>query len=353
MIVAIRTDASVSMGTGHLMRCLSLAALLQERGAHTVFLSRALPPGLAALVVESGSALHGLDGAPGSADAPFAVEGEDDARQVRGWAEGRGGVHAVVVDHYGLDARWERAVRGACRRLLVIDDLADRPHDADLLLDHNLWRDGAARYARWIPAGCRPFVGPQYALLRAEFAAARARWPRRAPEAVERVLVNFGGADPGDMTARALEVLAAHAPTGLHVDAVVGAAYPHRERLLARWEGAPTVTLHAQTRRMAELMARADLAIGAGGTTSWERCALGLPALLTAIARNQEEGLEALAEAGACRYLGPVGELDDRTLGAAVAELLADPSAVARMSAASLALGVGESTSLVVDELLS
>lgn len=353
MLLAIRTDATVSIGTGHLMRCLSLASMVRRRGAQVVFLSRALPPGLEPLIVERGASVHVLEGPSAPSSAPFFVDVDGDARQVLDWARAHGPVDGLVVDHYGLDARWESTVRGAFGRVLVIDDLANRPHDADLLLDQNLWHSGASRYDPWVSASCRRFVGPQFALLRDEFSAARKRWPREPITRVEHVLVNFGGADPGDMTARALAALELAGPSGLAVDAVVGAAYPHLEALQERWGAAESVTIHVQSRRMGELMARAQLAIGAAGTTSWERCYLGLPGLLTSIAENQQQSLEILAETGACRSLGPVGELDDNALTAALVELLGAPGELRRMSRAALALGVSESTSIVVDELVS
>lgn len=281
MTVFIRADAGGTLGTGHVMRCLALADALAASGARVSFVSRDLPEPIQQIVEAHGHAVCPLDGAT------------DDAASTRATLCGRT-VDWVVVDHYGLDASWETAMRASARHLLVIDDLANRPHDCDILLDQNLWPN-PRRYDGLVPSACRTLFGPLYALLRPEFHEARAQ-ARPAEGAVRRVLVSFGGTDPAGGTQVALDALTG-IDAGLHVDVVVGAAHPDREALQAEC-ARRGYACHIQSARMAALMAEADLAIGAGGVSMWERCAVGLPTVTVAIASNQEEGVAEAARRG-------------------------------------------------------
>ena len=300
--VAIRVDASTQIGTGHFMRCLALAAGLRQRGARVRLLSRHAPAHLADLARGEGHELAMLGNGAGVEDARelahsawLGTSSAADARDTTR-ALGDGVWDWLVVDHYALDARWESALRGAARRILVIDDLADRPHDCDLLLDQNLHPDDGARYGGKVPAACRLLLGPRYALLREEFARVRAGTRSRTGE-VGRILVFFGGVDAGGHTRRAIEAIAALGVPDLEVDVVVGAQHATRAAIESRCAELG-YRCHVQTPRMATLMAEADLALGAGGTASWERCCLGLPALVQPVAENQNQLVENAALAG-------------------------------------------------------
>lgn len=323
MKVALRTDASQRIGTGHLMRCLTLADVLRAGGAHTRFVCRPLPQELDQVVRARGHELvvlpAGMDpvekalgpaaGANRASapppDPPHAAwldaTQEDDARATLAALAGDGPWHWLVVDHYALDVRWEAPLRAHARRILAIDDLADRRHDCDALLDQNLYADMQARYDGWVPEGCARLLGPRHALLRPEFAAARAELrPRGA--AVRRVLVFFGGIDARNLTGVALDALDAIGGE-FGVDVVIGAAHPQRDALVTRCAARPSTTCHVQAANMAELIACADVGVGAAGVATWERCALGLPALAVAVAANQQALLRDAARAGL--VLGP------------------------------------------------
>jgi UDP-2,4-diacetamido-2,4,6-trideoxy-beta-L-altropyranose hydrolase len=289
MQVAIRVDASAEIGSGHLMRCLTLANTLSARGAAVRFICRDLPVNWQALIRASGHQLAPLTGAPAREDDGLAHSHWLRATQAQDAAESAAVLSDahwdwLVVDHYALDARWETALRSVARQLLVIDDLADRSHDCDLLLDQNLYSDMDARYAGKVPASCRVLLGPRYALLRPEFLEMRGRRSRSG--AVGRVLISFGGVDARNFTAAAIEAVAALRGTELQADVVIGAQHPHRGEVEAAC-AAQGFACHVQTERMAELMLAADLAIGAGGGAAWERCCLGLPALVLCAADNQ------------------------------------------------------------------
>lgn len=308
MKIAFRVDASTQIGTGHFMRCLTLADELKQHGCQIRFLSRHLPGHFRDLLAakehqfrplscsSNGAILDDLAqshwlGISQSADAQDAIQALTD--QAWDW---------LVVDHYALDVRWESALRRMAKNILVIDDIADRQHDSDILLDQNFYVHMNARYTGKVPAHCRLLLGPRYALLREEFRQLREQVTLRSGP-VKRVLVFFGGVDTSNCTARAIEALANIGSHDLQVDVVIGVQHPCREQIEAECVQYG-FRCHVQTSRMAELMAAADLAIGAAGSTSWERCCLGLPVLLVAIADNQINIAEGLDFSGVCIYAG-------------------------------------------------
>lgn len=332
MNVAFRVDSGTRIGSGHLMRCLTLAAALRRRGGCPHFLSRKLPGNLNQLVREQAFAMTELP-EPDPA-VPFTPDSEYAGWLGVSWLQDALDVvqqlellrpQLLVVDSYALDARWEKLQRPHVGRILVIDDLADRPHDCDLLLDQNLCRGMENRYDALLPLGCRTFLGPSHALLRPEF---RVAPQRRRDGQVRRLLVFLGGTDPDNVTAKVLAALdQVHAPE-LSADVVVGGSNPHREEIRLLCTRLPRVSYHCQVENMAQLMAYADLAVGAAGSACWERCSLGLPSLVLVLADNQEAVARGVVEAGAARLLGRGTEVTVPQITGALESLLADPAAV-------------------------
>jgi UDP-2,4-diacetamido-2,4,6-trideoxy-beta-L-altropyranose hydrolase len=293
MNIAIRADASLQMGTGHLMRCITLADALRQRGGRVRFVSRHMTPHLQAMLTDHGHELT-LLGAPSVA----AALDELDHAEWLGTSQAQDAqdtLHALndrywdwlIVDHYALDARWESRLRGVAHNIGVIDDIADRRHDCDILLDQNIQDDHGGAYAGKVPDQCELLLGPRFALLRGEFRALRDKvQPRTGPVAC--VLIFLGGVDAENYTGRALDACAGLEDTGVRVDVVVGLQHPERSRIEAQCSERGFIC-HVQTTRMAELMAAADLAIGAGGSATWERCCLGLPTLAICVAENQRK----------------------------------------------------------------
>jgi UDP-2,4-diacetamido-2,4,6-trideoxy-beta-L-altropyranose hydrolase len=286
-----------------------MADALKQCGSHIRFVSRNLPEYLRDMLVAKGMDLVSL-----ACDTDSLAKGDLAHSDWLGTSQAQDAlatIHALsgqiwdwlIVDHYALDARWESMLRKTVRKILVIDDIADRFHDCDVLLDQNFYLDMDIRYRDKIPSQCQLLLGPRYALLREEFRQLHDHIKLRSGP-VKRMLVFFGGVDAKNYTGRTIEVLAAIDISDIYVDVVIGAQHPCLENI----ESACIqhgFTCHVQTSHMAELMAEADLAIGAGGSASWERCCLGLPALLVAQAENQIEIARALDRYGACVYLGP------------------------------------------------
>lgn len=302
MKIAVRVDASDQIGTGHFMRCLTLADALKQRGAQIRFVSRHLPEHLRSMLAAQGHEYALLDsvqnnvvldelahahwlGVSQAQDATDSIQVLSD--QTWDW---------LIIDHYALDARWESALRLAAKQIMVVDDIADRQHDCDVLLDQNFYSDMGIRYIGKVPAQCRLLLGPRYALLRDEFRLLHEQIkPRNGP--VKRILIFFGGMDADNYTGRALKVLGNIGISDLHVDVVIGAQHPFREQLefTCAEHG---FFCHVQTKWMAELMTAADLAIGAGGSATWERCCLGLPTLTICVADNQHKQIADAASEG-------------------------------------------------------
>ncbi len=311
MKVAIRADASVEIGTGHVIRCLALAEHLQAQGVAVRFLCRHLAGNLAERIRAQGHELVWIE----------ANTWEDDARASMAALQDAAPWDWLVVDHYGLDARWEAAMRPVAHKILAIDDLANRPHDCDLMLDHNYYPDAEGRYDGLVPAHCLKLLGPRYALLRPQFARAREALRERTGE-VRRILICFGGTDPQGATLKALEAIHLLDRPDIAVDVVIGGSNPHREEIEAACCALPQAELHQDVEDMASLMVVADLFVGSGGSITWERCCLGLPGVVLACAANQEAMSQALGQRGGQHYLGPSSQVTSQDLALAIRKMI-------------------------------
>ncbi len=311
-LVAIRVDASSRIGTGHVTRCLTLADTLVRRGATVEFVCRAMAGDLHDQIEGRGYRVRRLPAGTGAARsreerAPHAAWLETDWRTdaeqtVDALAPAERRPAWLVVDHYALDARWQRHLRPFVGRILAIDDLADRPHAADVLLDQNLAIAGE-RYAALVPRSTRVLSGPAFAVVDDAYREVRANLRPRTGECARWILF-FGGVDLQNETTKVLTAIATSRWRAMTIDVVVGAGNPHREAVAEVLRSLPHATLHVQVPNLAPLFAAADLAIGAGGTSTWERCCLGVPSVLVATATNQVPTLEALSEHGYVAYLG-------------------------------------------------
>lgn len=305
MKVVFRADASIQIGTGHVMRCLTLADALAAQGAKCEFICREHPGNLIAHIQNKSYNVHSLSmGKTADTDLPHSKWlGSTQAQDAEVCASLLSKLQPdwLVVDHYAIDARWETALTPYYRKLMVIDDLADRQHICSLLLDQNLGRT-TDHYTHLVPNSCNLLCGTNYALLRPEFAALRAySLQRRAQPELKRLLVTMGGVDQGNVTAQVLKYLrASPLPKGCEITVVMGATAPWLADIQQQAQTMPwPTTVYAGANNMAQLMAESDLAIGAAGSTSWERCCLGLPTLLLVLAENQANGALALEESGA------------------------------------------------------
>jgi UDP-2,4-diacetamido-2,4,6-trideoxy-beta-L-altropyranose hydrolase len=316
------------MGSGHVTRCLTLADALREAGASVSFVCREHVGHSCGLVERRG---HRVDRLP----APTAAEPVDlspahagwlgagwreDAGQTRAAIENTG-ADWLVIDHYAIERRWEGILRPAVERILVIDDLADRDHDCDVLLDQNLVFHMHSRYLDRVPAGCGLLLGPRYALLQPVYAQLRRQLRPRARR-IERVLISFGGADQDNLAGRALAGCLSLNRPELSFDVVVREGSPHRAAVSKLAADHANVRLHGWLPTLAPLMLQSDLAIGAAGATSWERLCLRLPSLIVVMADNQKPIGEELRRRGLAVLLGSVREVTEAAFAAALAETI-------------------------------
>ncbi|MCL5781236.1 MAG: UDP-2,4-diacetamido-2,4,6-trideoxy-beta-L-altropyranose hydrolase [Firmicutes bacterium] len=305
------------------MRCLTLANALKEKGQRTLFICRDFAGNIGKLIRGKGHELYylperqnqivSIDRVPHA--SWLGTNWWQDADETVAVLRQRFGrpVDWLVVDHYAIDERWEKAMRPYTKKIMVIDDLADRPHECDLLLDQNLYEDMDRRYDNLVPPGTVKLLGPRYALLRPEFYAARQNL-RQRDGTVRRILVFFGGSDVTNETLKALKAIKMLNRPDIAVDVVLGSANPHKEEITAFCRDMPQVILYCQVENMAQLMVQADLAIGAGGTATWERCCVGLPVILLAVADNQKNMVEKLGKAGAAVALGEANLVKEKDL---------------------------------------
>lgn len=323
------------------MRCLTLARALREKGAECRFVTRVLPGHLAAQISAEGFKVTLLPAPTGQApEAPPAhaawagVHWEVDAAETH--AALGNSLNLLVVDHYSFDARWEKAACPKDTKIMVVDDLADRRHECDILLDQNFGR-AALDYRGLVPRNCTCLIGPRYALLRPEFAQARANTlAERSSRELRHLLITMGGVDPKDATTKVLRSLrSSDLPNGLRITVVMGSHAPALKRVRALTDNMPSpIEVAVDVNDMAACMAAADLAIGAAGSTTWERCAVGLPTIIVRIADNQALIARALSDAGAAMDPGAVTEPEfARNLQAMLVKAQAQLSAMSERAA--------------------
>jgi UDP-2,4-diacetamido-2,4,6-trideoxy-beta-L-altropyranose hydrolase len=401
-----RVDAARRCGQGHLMRCMVLATKLQQRGWQCHFMTLEWPGDSSAGLLQGSGFLHhsialAAQFLPMEAVASDATRPEKhalltefnhwNASQVLHLMNSPGGSclspdetttlasatstvalkfsenhtllssappHAqhtqwqlLVIDHYELDAQAERLLkqRWPYTTLMVIDDLANRPHQCDILLDQNLVPAFQQRYQPWVPPNCLQLLGPRYVLLRDEFyrvavpprdyfhkscITANDANPASKAATQWRFLLFFGGADADNLTTRAMDALELLKFKHWHADIVIGSHHPARAQITKRCQDASCYTLHIQSSRMAELMASADLMIGAGGSTHWERAFLQLPAIVVRTAQNQTATTMMLTEQGVCIDAGD-NTISASALATHINTVLMNPQGLQHMATAS------------------
>jgi UDP-2,4-diacetamido-2,4,6-trideoxy-beta-L-altropyranose hydrolase len=361
--VIFRCDASINIGTGHVMRCLTLADALQAAGAVCHFMCRAHEGHLLEVIRQRGHQANALaitdnsvalTGASALAHAEWlgATQAEDAAacslllNTIQpDW---------IVVDHYALDAHWETAVSQYCKRIMVIDDLADRQHHCEVLLDQTFGRD-KQYYIQRVPTHCKILCGTDYAILRPEFF----KWreyslTHRKSGTIEQILINLGGVDKDNVTLKILKHLQqANLPKHCQIIVVMGATAPWVDSVIEQADTMPWQTeVKTGVSNMAELMANSDLAIGAAGSTSWERCCLGLPTLMLVLADNQKQIAANLEKVKAVTAISLNDDFDAELL-SAIDDFVHSPNRLSNMSQAAANTVDGLGASRIIKTMLS
>lgn len=346
----------MAMGTGHVMRCRTLANALKKHGADIKFITRAHLGHLGDMLAHDGFAVtllpqpKGSEFKEGSYAAWLGVSQQDDATQTIQALENQV-CDWLIVDHYGLDQIWEEQLNPHARKLMVIDDLANRNHLCDVLLDQNYANGGVERYRRWVPTHCQMFLGPRYALLRPEYPQYRAKMAPRSGN-IKRVLVFMGGGDSPNLTGKVLDALSAVQFAHLEVDVVIGANFIHKDQVTKKVNARTNTQLHAPRPHLADLMAKADLAVGAGGATTWERLCMGLPSLVISFAENQVPACKAMASVSMIQYLGDAQDLEVADIELALNKALAESIRLRDLGVSNQVLVDGQGANRVAEALI-
>lgn len=341
-MIVFRTDASISLGYGHVMRCLALADAFNILGEKSIFIFSKNGDALCQEVSNSGHKYIILENVFSSysrdeevADAKMTLSSLPSDSKL------------LIVDHYHLHIGWEEIVNQSGLPLLVIDDLL-RNHNSNFLLNQSLITNKNPYFGK-IPSDCTCFFGPNFSLLSPPFKTLRSKVVFR--KKLKRVLIFFGGSDQDNETEKALTgILSVDKPLHIDVDVVIGRSNPHQSRL-ARICNTSNITLHIQTTHMANLMLSADLAVGAGGSASWERCCLGLPALVSIQADNQAPIATKLHQLGALYNLGMTKNITAKDYSLAFQSI--DDDTITKMSRAAYLITDGNGANRVASSILS
>lgn len=342
MRVVIRVDASTDIGTGHVMRCLTLATALKNNQHDVTFICRELAGNLINHIKQCGFdviSLKKTENTSGSNnDASHAnwlqVSWQDDANECNPSLSASDKIDWIIVDHYALDKKWESALKHHCSYMMAIDDLADREHVVEILLDQNLYSNMEQRYINLITEGCLSLTGPKYALLRKEFTTLLNRVKTRTQ--LNNILVFFGGVDAHNLTLKTITAIQ-QLKENININIIIGNTNPNKQTVLDACSRYENMQCHINVSCMAEFMLQADLAIGAGGTTTWERCYLGLPAIVFTIAQNQAAVNQAVAEQGACILAGDTN-ITEAGITAQLKYIIDSPKLLSEMSASALSI---------------
>jgi len=321
--IAIRVDASTRMGIGHVMRCLTLAKKLQLQNAQVVFLCKRHQGNLISFISQ-----HGFTVLPLSAPSENIEQQKDDkkwlgctyqqdAQEVTQVLTHSPWLDWLIVDHYSLDGRWQKLVKPLTNKIMVIDDLANREHYCDLLLDQTLNRK-KQDYQNLVPKHCQLLLGANFMLLRDEFSQHRplAKTKRKNIKTVKNLLISIGGTDPDNITEQIINSLITlkNRQPDIAIQVVASPMSVHLKQLKTIVHKYKWIEIIVSPKSMAKLILDADIAIGASGATAWERCCLGLPTLTFVSAKNQETIAKNIAQAGASINLGYYQQMSPESL---------------------------------------
>ena len=304
----IRVDAGDIIGMGHLMRCIALATNLKKHFNVIFIVSEDFPKKLSRNIIDDGYSIIRVTGILEKDHEFQKAQLEDDADQcceiINSYKES---VNWAIIDHYGIDESWENKIQPYVDRIIVIDDLANRKHNCDILIDQNFHQRSTTRYKKLIPKKCKQLLGPKYALLRPEFKNERKKV--RIRRQLRRILISFGGSDDINETEKVLKRISILG-SRYKFDVVVGKSNPHKSSVKQICEKLPSATFHYDVKNMAHMMRRADLSLGGGGISTWERCCMGLPTIVSILSEDQSKLTKEIAKKKVVINLGRAEKLN-------------------------------------------
>ncbi|MBY0600236.1 UDP-2,4-diacetamido-2,4,6-trideoxy-beta-L-altropyranose hydrolase [Bacillus bingmayongensis] len=359
MKIVFRVDSSRQIGTGHIIRCLTLAGELKNCGHQVIFISRELEGHMCNFIKDQGYTVYKLPKTVlvrNNCDTMHAqwlqTSWEIDAQQTIDIIKRNlNHVDWIIVDHYALDKKWEEKLKEFTQYIMVIDDLADRSHICNLLLDQNYYKNMEQRYKGLIPNHCIKLLGTRYALLRPEFLKERKNL-RKRDSILKTIFIFFGGSDSTNETYKAIKALEKIDCKQLRIDVVVGQSNPQKGIIQDLCRKHSNMNFHCQINYISRLMSEADLAICAGGSTTWERYCLGLPAILVSVAHNQVEICETVGSLGVDFYIGKSEEVHEKDISNAIEIVKSGNFDLEKSSRKALKIVDGFGKTRVVSEIL-
>ena len=303
----IRVDAGTQIGDGHFLRCFTLADELKKKFKQIIFVSNNLPTHFLKMIKKNNFKNYDINGYIHIQEKKLDPKIEkkliekDLIETKKILRKYKNSFNWLIIDHYGINHIWEKNIREYVEKIIVIDDLANRKHDCDFLIDQNYYEKMEKRYSKLIPNYCDFFIGPKFALLRPEFLNTRKNLKRK--NKFKQILISFGGSDPSNETKKVL-LAVRDIEKKYRIDVIVGTTNPNKKQVMELCSKISFCNFHEQVENISKYMKKADLAIGANGSTTWERCCLGLPTIVTSISKDQEKTAKSLSKIGCVINLG-------------------------------------------------
>lgn len=360
--ILIRVDSSGLIGSGHAMRCLNLAKRLRLSGCDVLFITRENTSNCNFLFLESDFDVIVMANTH-PATCSDATTGDGEYKEWLGVSQeqdaqdtiesiGAKSFDWIIVDHYALDHRWQDLLRPRTKKMMVIDDLANRFHKCDLLLDQNFFINMTERYSSLVSSNCKCLLGPQNLLISEQYDKYRTMDKLRKGS-VSRVLVFFGSIDNAEQTELAIAAIRSLNKTCIIFDVIIGKSNVRAALIKKLCDDVENIRFHCQVDNMSEFIFNADFALGAGGATIWERAKLGLPSAVTVVANNQIEATNSAEKAGFIVNLGFFSKVSSQSYYDILETMTEAPERLRDMSAACLRLfsdsGSGDVVDLIVD----
>ena len=293
----IRVDSGLDIGLGHVMRCFALAEVIKNMNFNVYFISKGIEGNVIKNVENYGYKVFRIDSkAIKSSKSHWKMDAVKTTKIIQRFKNEK---NLLLVDNYELSNMWETWLKLVVDKIIVIDDFLNRSHNCDLFIDQNLHTSKKERNK----INCKKLLGPKYALLRKEFIKSRKIVKKRSGK-INRILVSFGGSDEKNQTLKVLKAIKKLDKEKINVDVIVGEPNKNKIKIKKICSMLKNSTYYQQTKNMAKIMNKADLAIGAGGIITWERCCLGLPSIVSIVSKNQEDAVNAVSKKGCLINLG-------------------------------------------------
>jgi len=313
----IRADGPFEIGTGHITRCLAIAEELKNSFTKIIFLTKKSTGDLIDVIEKNGFEVKILD-----TQTKQLIEDKYDFNNeikiiTTLLTPYKSNLNFLLIDHYGIDINYESPLRKIFKKIFVIDDLANRKHDCDLLIDQNYYKDINKRYLGLVPKNSITLLGPKYVILRSEFHNSQ-KVKYQKNNLPKKIFVSYGGSDPTNESKKVLDAICSLKNRQFDVTVIAGIHNQNFEKLKKQFAKMKNIKIFLRVDNFSELLSNSELCFGAGGTTTWERLYLGIPSIVTIISPDQKESVEFLSSLGHIINLGLAKDVTVKTYANAI-----------------------------------